>query len=233
MYTKEFRDYVKLCENIKTYVGLGMPKAKILIIGKEAAIPAEDKRTEGYRSNADLWYEFPKELKGELACSHKGLTGYLSDSWGKNTWSKYQRLYDYIDERAEHKKEIDFLEHCFTTEMNDSPSKTTAKANKESIAKRKNLFKESAFIQSFPVVILACSNYITNNDKLREIDDIFGVTYAGDEVSRYYSSGNWFYLHYNADKTKLVIHTRQLSTNVKNELLQDMASVIREFLSKH
>lgn len=41
---------------------------------------------------------------------------------------------------------------------------------------------------------------------------------------------NWFFTHFNNDKTKLVIHTRQLSANVKTDLLKDMGKVIREHL---
>ncbi|WP_175513940.1 hypothetical protein [Flavobacterium degerlachei] len=38
-----------------------------------------------------------------------------------------------------------------------------------------------------------------------------------------------FWTHYNSDKTKLVIHTRQLSANVSNDLLKEIANEIRNF----
>lgn len=116
--------------------------------------------------------------------------------------------------------------------MNDSPSEKTAFANKDSINDRKLLFKNSSFIQSFKVVVLACSDYFTNNDSIREIDDTFGVSYIGDKKGKYYySKGNWFFIHKNLEESKIVIHTRQLSTNVNNQLLQDMGNVINEFIN--
>jgi hypothetical protein len=68
---------------------------------------------------------------------------------------------------------------------------------------------------------------------VREIDDIFQVTYDGDDVGKYwYSEGNWFFTHHNSDFSKLVIHTRQLSADVKDDLLKDMSVIIREHLKK-
>ncbi|MBV7282869.1 hypothetical protein, partial [Corynebacterium sp. TAE3-ERU30] len=71
------------------------------------------------------------------------------------------------------------------------------------------------------------SDYIKNNDKVREIDDVFGVKFYKEKI---YTEKNKFFLHYNDDKTKLVIHTRQLSSNVKNDLLEDMAKIIIQHL---
>ncbi len=39
------------------------------------------------------------------------------------------------------------------------------------------LKSECDFIRIFPVTILACGNYYTNNDKVREIDSIYDVTF--------------------------------------------------------
>ena len=61
----------------------------------------------------------------------------------------------------------------------------------------------------------------TNGDKNR---DKIGT--------KFYSAGNWYFLHYNKDETKLVIHTRPLSANVNNELLKDLAEIIRKHLNE-
>lgn len=120
-----------------------------------------------------------------------------------------------------------------TSEINDSPSKTTSKADKTNISSRKEILKTSEFIQNFPVIILACSNYIKNDENNREINKIFEVEYVNDGIgTKFYSAGNWYFLHYNKDKTKLVIHTRQLSSNVNNELLKDLAKIIRKHLNQ-
>ena len=60
-----------------------------------------------------------------------------------------------------------------------------------------------------------------------EIEEIFNVKFdkqIGNEKQL-------FWTHYNADKTKLVIHTRQLSTNVSDKLLIEIANEIRNFLN--
>ena len=130
---------------------------------------------------------------------------------------------------------FDFEELIFTTEMSEIPQKNTrnAKRNPEfesKLAKRKQEFFKSDFIQNFPVIVLACSDYIKNNDEIREIDEIFGVHYKDEYEKKIYTKSNWFFSHYSNDKTKLVIHTRQLSTNVMSELLANMGEVIRKHL---
>ena len=133
------------------------------------------------------------------------------------------------EERPYH---IDFLENVFTTEINDAPNKNTSTADKSKLNERKLLFKESDFIQNFPVVVLACSNYIKTNIEFNEIEDIFGVKHKDEFRKECYNKTNWFFSHYNEDKTKLVIHTRQLSADVKSDLLKDMGEEIREHLGK-
>ncbi|WP_303012538.1 hypothetical protein [uncultured Bacteroides sp.] len=81
------------------------------------------------------------------------------------------------------------------------------------------------------MIVLAHSNYIQNNDNIREIDDIFGVTYDGDDVGKFwFNKGNWFYTHHDISGSKFVIHTRQLSANVRNELLEEMTRIIKKHL---
>ena len=98
----------------------------------------------------------------------------------------------------------------------------------------KNYSRYPPLFKSFPVIILACSNYIQNNDNIREIDKIFGVTYDGDDVGRFlFNKGNWFYTHHDANGRKLVIHTRQLSADVKDDMLKEMAKIIKKHLERH
>lgn len=229
-HSKEFADFVTNAVDENCYVGTGNPNAKILFVGKESKITADN--LEGrkiYSRNANDWklnvdnntceylnYPVPKDHE-------------LRKGWGRNTWSKYQKLTDIIFAKETNPFHVDFLENVFTTEMNDSPAEKAALADKSSLNKRKELFKNSKFIQQFPVVVLACSDYIKNNNDIREIDDVFKVTVADGKK---YTPANWYYLHYNEDKTRLVVHTRQLSANVKPELLEDMGRSIREHLLK-
>lgn len=233
MYKKEYIELVEKGIN-NFYIGTGNPNSKILIIGKESAIENNDLPSlEWYRNNAKDWKKHIDNKTCEVLEYHVDEKHPLRKSWSRNTWSKYQRLSDYIFEKNPENFKVDFLNHFFTSEINDSPSKTTSKADKTNISSRKEILKTSKFYQDFPVIILACSNYITNTEDKREINNIFDVEYIGDEIGkRFYSPGNWCFLHYNKEKTKLVIHTRQLSSNVNNDLLKDIALVIREHLKQ-
>lgn len=233
IYNDTFKEFVKK-GSIKPfyYVGTGNPNAKVLIIGKESAIEETDiVGKQWYDKNANDWQNHIDNGTCEVLEYEVGANHLLRKGWGKNTWSKYQQLSKYAFSEPDKSHYVDFLKNCFTTEINDAPSKNTSTAKKHGLNSRKQLFKDSAYIQQFPVVVLACSNYITNNETIREIDEIFRVSYAGDETGKYYyNKGNWFYLHYSADRLKLVIHTRQLSADVKAELLSDMGKIIKEHL---
>ncbi len=130
--------------------------------------------------------------------------------------------------------------------MSDNPAKRNGEAKKNAnfkldLQNRKDTFFNEDFIQDFKVVVLACSGYIVNNEKNWEINNLFKVEYPGDDfeyiegfkASKIYSRGNWYFLHLNKEKTKLVIHTRQLSSNVNDDLLRDMGKIIREHLIKN
>lgn len=254
-YPEIFIKKVIECKKNETYIGTGNPNSKILIIGKETATDVEN------RANKDeLYVRFQNEMLQDFKDNAKkwnlnienfvGIDSLPNWIGGKDsplnsnplfpfkslhtkvlkegqTWSKYQKLHDLIflnNLSSSKDKEIDFHNNFFLTEMNNAPAKFTKKANKKGIPDRKQFFKESVFFQNFPVIILACSNYINGN----EIEDIFKVNF--DEQCG--SNKQLFWTHYNSDKTKLVIHTRQLSTNVSNQLLIEIANEIRGFLKK-
>ncbi|HUX53571.1 MAG TPA: hypothetical protein VMV56_04095 [Williamwhitmania sp.] len=232
-YSIAFKTFVEQGLN-KYFIGTGYPNAKILFIGKESAISTDDKEAmKWYSSNAESWLKHIEGNTCEILEYPVNEDNSLKKGWGKNTWSKYQKLTDYIFEKKSESFKIDFLKNVFTSEINDDPNKNTTNANKSGLNGRKLLFKNSDFIQQFPVVVLACSDYIKNNDELREIDEIFSVTYDGDEKGKHlFSQGNWFFTHHNKGNSKLVIHTRQLSANVENTMLQEIGKIIREHLNK-
>src|SRR5690606_23766177 len=206
----------------ETYIGRGNPNAKILFVGKEYSKPNENAEFD-----AKYWKE--RISKNEsVYLTHRKEVG------EGHTWNKYQNLHDYIFEKPKTDM-FNFEELIFTTEMSEIPQKNTRNANKNpefipKLIKRKQEFFTSDFIQDFPVIVLACSDYIKNNDEIREIDEIFGVHYKDEYEKKIYTKSNWFFSHYSDDKTKLVIHTRQLSTNVMSELLANMGEVIRKHL---
>jgi len=251
-YQKIFENDVKECKENGTYIGTGNPNSKILIVGKETATDIENKanRDEHYvrfqtenlqdfKENAFKWdlniknnvevNSIPNWIGGkDSPLTSNPLFPYKSlhpkELKEGQTWRKYQKLHDLIflnDFTSLKEKEIDFHNNFFLTEMNSSPAKFTKDADKSGIPSRKQFFKESNFFQNFPVVVLACSNYI-NGDEIKEIFDVSFYKQYGD-------GKQLFWTHYNSDKTKLVIHTRQLSTNVSNDLLKEIANEIRNF----
>jgi len=233
-YSQDFKDFVENGIN-NFFIGTGNPNGNILIIGKESAIASDDiEGKKWYDSNATDWNQHIQNNTCETLEYNVDENHSLRKTWGKNTWSKYQKLVDNVLEKETEKFKVDFLKNAFATEINDSPNLNTINADKSSLSERKELFKNSIFINNFPVVILACSDYIKNNQDIREIDEIFGVTYDGDDSGRYvYSTGNWFFTHHNKKRTKLVIHTRQLSMNVSNKMLENMGKVIRNHIKEN
>jgi hypothetical protein len=231
-YNESFIKTLNCLEDYET-VGLGNPNSKILLVGKEAS---NELNTE-----EEILY-----IKENLKAIHGSAFQWKSNKYDysynpnelrklSDTWKNYQQLLINIYENEKDSQYATFLKKVFTTEMSNFPSKTTEKAKKKShfkieLENRKKTFFKSDFIQSFPVVVLACSDYIENNETNREIDSIFGVKYSGEYKE--YSKGNWFFIHYNESKTKLVIHTRQLSANVNNDLLLDMGKLIQKHLIK-
>lgn len=242
-YTDSFKQLVNAClsPDKNKYVGWGNPNAKILMIGKEAASLKDDY---DYLNNADCWKKHIESstLPANMLINLNQYSGddekilSLRRNWGVNTWSKYQKINDLIFNCGTDgfkNKCVTFLEKMFTTEINDSPSFRTSIADKSEMDERKKIFKESDFIQNFPVIILACSDYIQNSETMREIDYLFNVTYDGDDKNGkfFFTPHNWFYTHHNLDRSKLVIHTRQLSANVRTDMLEEMAKVIRKHLN--
>lgn len=231
LYKESFKTLVNIGiekdTEIYKYIGTGNPNANILIVGKEGSCDVREEEIcfakqwlTKIKNNEYVSFNEPNKLK-------EG-----------HTWNKYQKLHDYIFDETkvyQRKEYFDFQERIFTTEMNINRSKISKEASKAGMQERKNNFFREEFIQQFPVIILACGSYIKNNEKVPEINDIFGVTfkpngrkYPKDDTPNHQS----FWTHYNSDKTKLVIHTRQLSMAVSNNLLKEMANVIKEHLSK-
>lgn len=160
MYSESFKCFVRKGVD-KYFVGTGNPNAPILFIGKESTISSKNHtEIKWYSQNAHDWQKHILENTCETLEYDVNETHVLRKGWGKNTWSKYQRLSDSILEKESQKFKVDFLKFAFTTEINDSPELNTSNADKCSLNTRKKLFNESDFIQNFPVIVLACSNYI-------------------------------------------------------------------------
>jgi hypothetical protein len=252
MYSKEFKNLVESELTKNSFIGFGNPNTKILIVGKEVSTNPNSeeeihkKGIELYNNNVNVWSD---NIKNNLNQNDKldffnplyFIKGEIKKNVS-NTWKNYQKLFDVIFHNEidiDNKKIIEFQKEFFITEMSDLPSPKTGDAQKNEnfntkLENRKNTFFKSDFIQNFPVVVLACSNYIWNKENDWQINDIFGVTY---DLNQKYSKGvyefsntNKFWTHYNDNGKKLVIHTRQLSNNVRNDMLIEMGKLINQHL---
>lgn len=239
-----YTEKLKKAVNLNTYLGTGNPNSQILIIGKEVATDIEDGKDKNleninlasFNSNSKDWKDnFIKELNQKEVKDWKygqkennplyAFKGVEIKKEG-HTWRKYQKLHNFIFDKAQ-KQAINFQEQFFITEMSVLPSKTTRKAqNKDDfkikLQERKDSFLSSHFIQDFPIVILACGNYIVGKE-IREIFKVDFIQEKGNGKQKYW-------IHWNAQKTKLVIHTRQLSANVSNDLLLGISNEVKAFL---
>ncbi len=217
---KLFEEFINECEKEPlTLCGQGNPNADILIIGKESTDISEKSLVQNIeRCRNKMERDAPRPINPK-----------------NKTWANYQYLLDEIYQRkSDYDDKWDFEKYASTTELSSIPRKNSNYTEaKSSIKDRLLFFEKSEFIKPFPVIILACGGYIRNNDKVREIDDTFHVTFS----KRYEKKGIWFCTHYddiNAPK-KLVIHTWQFSLRcTKREdrewLINEMASVIRDHL---
>lgn len=224
-----FEAYLNDCEksNPIQFPGLGNPNKDILIIGKESTAVSNNHIREFINlcRDKDL-RDKPRKIKPE-----------------NYTWRNYQLLFGLIYKRQSNYTDYwDFERECaFTTEMSNIPSKHShlTKKIKEGIDIRIEFLKQSKFIQSFPVVILACSNYIRNDEASGyTINETFGVKFDnepkadGRPIGAHvdYPKGFWYFTHHSNDGKKLVIHTIQLSQFYK-PMLEDMAEEIRKHLN--
>jgi len=218
---KLFEKFLEDCKNRKEWCGQGNPNAHILIIGKE---PYMNLKTNPISLQEELQRQYERCKRGDFGNAKRG----------KNpTWCNYQSLIEKVYKpKVEFNSGLfDFEKYAFTTELSSTPRKNSKYSEaKSSIQDRLRFFEKSKFIQDFPVIVLACGGYIRNNDKVREIDDTFHVTFS----KRYdYSTGNWFCTHYDDTNPKrLVIHTRQLSNGVSYKMIDEMAKVIGDHLDE-
>ncbi len=163
-----FEEFVQECSKNNFYIGQGNPDSEILFIGCEPSV-------EQKKNNDEHTFECLNELNGK---SFEDLWNIRQKEGEGCTWSKYQKIIDAAYPNRKHiAGKLDFEEKAFCTELNNVCAHHSADAPKDTIGPKLKLFKESKFIQSFPVVVLACGSYIVNQRNNRQIDDTFGVTF--------------------------------------------------------
>ena len=227
---KLFEIFLTECKNRKEWSGQGNPNADILIIGKEPHNDVLIKEKE----------KIQEKLQEQEGRCRSGVWGTAPRDPKNPTWCNYQMLIEnvYGPHRVFNPRLFDFEKYAFTTELNTifRPKAVLDAETKKNINERLLFFKESKFINSFPVIILACNNFISN-DKKRGflINNTFGVKFDGESkgVHKEETRGHWFYTHHSDNGEKLVIHTRQLSFLFdKKYFLMHIANEIKEHLKK-
>jgi hypothetical protein len=223
------------------YLGTGNPNADILIIGKEAALdPDSQQQKLEIESNFQQWKDIKR--KDDFDQSKIPERGYYSPlypykrqvlriddgkNWGTSrTWYNYQKLYNLIYGKTGNTK-IDFHEGVFITEANAGTSKKTKNADTSSLCFRKEHILKSDFILSFPVIIIAGVGYFEVSNTKNEVEKIFKVKFK----EKCFANGNEkqpYWIHWNADRTRLLINTYQLSMAISDDLLEEVANVVRE-----
>jgi hypothetical protein len=254
IYTEEFKSLINNVIDNETFIGSGNINSKILLIGKEAGIDTKNKMNRDrvhekrmileFDSNATKWKENAtkstqiSDIKWDGIIEHsnplfpfKGKC--LSDEKAGHTWRKYQVLHDFIfrgNINTDTNSEYSFHNNFFLSELNSSPAARSCDADKKSIPGRIELLKNNKFFQDIPIVILACNEYIGIKNGVNQIEDTFkNVKY----IDVRYFNKQPLYIHIDENIPKLVIHTWQLSSFIRHDLLKGLAEIIIGFSEKY
>ena len=255
MYTQHFKEAVAYCKVNNLFVG--NPNGKVLVIGKEAAhIPQEEttenlekKKEELFQSNVSQWEhilstnEVPN-YDGERPFSHENPLYSYGNQYNKrdirkegkpyngstsSTYLNYEKLYEQLFLKGKKLEKINFQKEFFITEFSDYPTKESYKSEeiealrKQSIEERKPLFA-MPFFKEFPIVIIAAGNYPSRYHI--NLEQTFDVVFQ-KEIK---VEGDRYFLHFSKDNKRILIHTRQLSNGVSNELITAIAAEAKKFL---
>ncbi len=243
-YRKEFIALINSLKNEDdknlSFVGLGNPNSKILIISKECSFdlgkeqdrffyklenqdnlqqwiynienPIDQDALPYWENNPDLYNPlFP--FKGQFNRINRNNNGGTSQ-----TWLQYQKLVDKILKK-EKPVNIDFHKYAFITEFSDNPMPYSKKseATEESISIRCKKLLSHEFFRTFPIVIVPCGHYI--RDYNINLEETFNQSFQRTE-----DDGEWINVHVNGDR--ILLHTRHLSM-CPDRLLDQIVSHIK------
>lgn len=256
-YSQSFNDIVN--DGKYSYLGHGNPNAKILIIGKEPRIDTSDPSKEEqlerdilnnrkqwlnnlnddtisydtlkYSANANENYNPLYPYKGQQCQVRTEKDGKVrGDAGTARTWFAYQILFDYLAYGESYRKDknalIDFHKYVFSSDFSNEAATYSRNTDKtltqQSIESRNEMFKHK-FFQQFPIVIVAAGPYPKNYNI--DLEKIFNVKEGYDKEKRFIK------VYFNSDRTKILIHTRQLSY-FSYTLLKSISQIVREFIEK-
>jgi len=159
------------------YIGFGNPQSVILIIGKES----------GYDYNLNEYKQFYNEsvnnIKNWEMTLNKDQTIYnpypVIDIKHSHTWSYYKAIVERLMD-IDIQDNASFLDHCFITEINHVPSKTSKGRrivlNSDTYPLRKDFLKDD-FFKRFKYIINTAKAYET----IGLTEELFDVEYISKE----------------------------------------------------
>lgn len=214
------------------YVGFGNPNSNILILGKEQGYDVNEHNNEIllYESinNPHEWKNYiDNDILPNKTRFYETKLNYVNAfrpylvkmGGGGHTYNKYHNLISNILDNVKiDKNENSFFEHVFISEVNHKPSKLS-----QINTLNDNLrieFLKNDYYNSFNVIICACGNYLNDN----QIYNIFNLKLVND-----FSEPNERFKVY-SDGKRVLINTRQLSMNIKNDYLKRISLVAKEYL---
>lgn len=222
-----YKNEVNLNKPNPYFIGFGNPNSKILIMGKEKGFDESNLKQLQYESigNPNEWknyvdnnISFNKIKFYDSEHYVNVFRPYYGKMKGGHTWNKYYTLLQKVYPQIQ-KHENEFLDYAFLSEINFEPSKLSRikSFNHDS---RIELLKND-YYKSFDIIICACADYLTDN----QIEEVFDVKFESD------SSNPSEKLKVFRNDNRLLINTRQLSMNIKNEYLDRISALIRKSLN--
>lgn len=212
-YTADFKAIIKSAKVKNLFLGTGNPSAKILFIGKEAAID-EVKHPEQHQrelvnnisdwennlaqeiqfSAVDDWFVSPKynplyPYKGQHNCvESRNRQGTIIRGKGgtSKTWHNYQKVVDVIQNKTSQSPNINFHEHAFITELNQvtgSYSNQIPKVLRKQSIAQRTELFKQPFFRQFPVTIVAAGHYI--REFAIDLEKMFEVKYDPEKSALY------------------------------------------------
>jgi hypothetical protein len=217
------------------YVGFGNPDADLLILGKEQGFNITDDKSELGNSNEQLKYEselnpiewsyyirngVPFNYYKFYPCSSAYINAYYPYGHkmpGGHTWSKYGKLVKCKLPDRESSRNNSFLKCNFLSEVNHRPSSVSE--NVTFTDNQRINFLSHDFYKTFKVIILACGNYLSKED----IEKLFEVSFETDNSK----PRERLVIYRNRASNRKVIHTRQLSMDISNTYLENIAELLK------
>lgn len=261
IYSNEFKNIVKKCQEKGLYLGTGNPNSSILVIGKECAIiPNSEQYQREISNNINDWNDninqnirfddvsrylnnpLPKynplfPYKGQRFAVRKETRDkkIINDGGTSDTWVNYQKLNNKIFEEKSNINYIDFHKSFFITEMNEVVSKTSEITKKEA---------KEAILKSIRERLDFFKNDLDFFQKFSIIILACGKKYISEQEiqdiftvriskEKILKQGQYFRVFFNNDKTKLVINTRQFSSGVLGILMDEIANEINLFANEN